>query len=183
MVLCVISNMTFWAIRTGPGCACMCVPWWNVATLAPTQIFNNMCKYTQKPNNKTCELGYGWHAQVGCMGKDISPPLKIVGLWLTSWVPQWLHIPWSLGATTPMSFWHNPMSEQCSTRLYLARGLHYRLHSWLGTMLTSGTVCPCGQHLRRPCGPQVTACCDTFCFNNPIPLWHYNQQFNCENVL
>ena len=29
-------------------------------------------------------------------------------------------------------------------------------------MLTAGAVCQCGQHLRRPCGPQLTASCDTF---------------------
>ena len=102
-----ISNMTPWAIRTGPGCSCMCVPWWNVATLGTHTNFYQYVQVHIKPQQQNCELGHGWHAQVGCMGKDSSPPLKMVGLWLTSWVSQWVHIPWPLGATTPMSCWHN----------------------------------------------------------------------------
>ena len=114
---------------------------------------------------------------MGCMGKDNSPPLKLVGLWLTSWVPQWGTYPMAPGCNNThvlLAQPHpcGPMREQCCTRLCLARGLHHRLHSGLGKMLTAGAVCPCGQHLRRPCGPQLTASCDTFfLIKNPITLW------------
>ena len=102
-----------------------------------------------------------------CMGNHSSPPLKLVGLWLTSWVPQWGTYPMAPGCNNThvlLAQPHpcGPMREQCCTRLCLARGLHHRLHNGLGKMLTAGAVCPCGQHLRRPCGPQLAASCDTF---------------------
>ena len=49
-----------------------------------------------------------------------------------------------------------PMSEQCGTRFCLVPRLHHRLQSKLGKMLTAGEVCPCGPHLRRPCGQPLT---------------------------
>ena len=133
-------------------------------------MFINMCKYTQKLNNKTCELGHGWHAQVGCMGKDISPPLKnggVVAHLLGAPVGTYPMAPGSNNTHVLLTQPHpcGAMREQCCTRLCLARGLHHRRHNGLGKMLTAGAVCPCGQHLRRPCGPQLTASCDTVLLN------------------
>jgi hypothetical protein len=147
----------------------MCVVWGNVAAMGThTKLYWYIQVHTN-PQQRTCELGHEWHAKVGCMGKDSSLPLKVVGCdsppgclnVYTSRSPWEQHHPCLIDTTTPM--WPNEWTMW--DPLVPRPGAASLAAQWVG----QNVDCRCSLSMRSTSETSVRSTADG---KHSIFLWH-----------